>query len=151
MQCPLFDIDTNVWIDHLRWELRMKYNHSLPMGNAYVFHSSVYTDTVSADGNCAIWANSCTCHALTYGSLWWWMIANDWCRADSKFVPSQWETALLYNDVSHWLGASLESALLMYLYVKLRWCSICRNETIKSIYFALFFIVFITEFEATGM
>ena len=31
-------------------------------------------------------------------------------RADSTFVPSQWETALLCN-VSHWLGASLESAL----------------------------------------
>ena len=32
------------------------------------------------------------------------------CRADSKFAPSQWETALLYNDVSHWLGTNLESA-----------------------------------------
>ena len=32
-------------------------------------------------------------------------------RADSRFVPSQWETALLWNDVSHWLGASLASAL----------------------------------------
>ena len=32
-------------------------------------------------------------------------------RADSRFTPSQWETALLCNDVSHWLGASLESAL----------------------------------------
>ena len=32
-------------------------------------------------------------------------------RADSRFVPSQWETALLCNDVSHWLGANLESAL----------------------------------------
>ena len=30
--------------------------------------------------------------------------------ADSRFAPSQWETALLCNDVSHWLGASLESA-----------------------------------------
>ena len=26
------------------------------------------------------------------------------------FASSQWETALLCNDVSHWLGASLESA-----------------------------------------
>ena len=34
-----------------------------------------------------------------------------WCRADSRFAPSQWETALLCNDVSHWLGASLESSL----------------------------------------
>ena len=32
-------------------------------------------------------------------------------RADSRCVPSQWEMALLCNDVSHWLGASLESAL----------------------------------------
>ena len=32
--------------------------------------------------------------------------------ADSRFAPSQWETALLCNDVSHWLGASLESALI---------------------------------------
>ena len=33
------------------------------------------------------------------------------CRDDSRFAPSQWETALLCNDVSHWLGASLESSL----------------------------------------
>ena len=32
-------------------------------------------------------------------------------RADSRFAASQWETALLCNDVSHWLGASLKSAL----------------------------------------
>ena len=29
-------------------------------------------------------------------------------RADTRFVLSQWETALLCNDVFHWLGASLE-------------------------------------------
>ena len=28
------------------------------------------------------------------------------------FTPSQWETALFCNAVSHWLGASLESALI---------------------------------------
>ena len=32
-------------------------------------------------------------------------------RADSRFAPRQWETALLCNDVSHWLSASLGSAL----------------------------------------
>ena len=32
---------------------------------------------------------------------------------DSRFASTQWETALLCNDVSHWLGASLESALLL--------------------------------------
>ena len=32
-------------------------------------------------------------------------------RTDFRFAPSQLETALLCNDVSHWLGANLESAL----------------------------------------
>ena len=32
-------------------------------------------------------------------------------KADSRFSPSQWETALFCNDFSHWLGASLESAM----------------------------------------
>ena len=32
-------------------------------------------------------------------------------RASSMFAPSQWETALFCNDVSHWVGASLGSAM----------------------------------------
>ena len=36
---------------------------------------------------------------------------NKYCRADSRFEPSQWETSLQSNAVSHWLGANLESAL----------------------------------------
>ena len=32
-------------------------------------------------------------------------------RAYSRFALNQWETALLCNDVSHWLGTNLESAL----------------------------------------
>ena len=34
------------------------------------------------------------------------------CRTDSRFAPSQWETVLLCNDVSNWLGTNLESALI---------------------------------------
>ena len=45
-----------------------------------------------------------------------------YCRADSRFALIQWEMALLCNDVSHWLGASLESAL----YYK-RYCSDCNR------------------------
>ena len=41
--------------------------------------------------------------------------AYDWrrgkFRADSRLAPSQWETSLRSNAVSHWLGANLESAL----------------------------------------
>ena len=33
-------------------------------------------------------------------------------RSDSRFASSQWEKALLCNDVSHWLGANLESSLI---------------------------------------
>ena len=32
-------------------------------------------------------------------------------RDDFRFGPSLWETALLCNDVSYWVGASLELAL----------------------------------------
>ena len=39
-------------------------------------------------------------------------ITGQWSSmADARFEPSQWETALLCNDVAHWLGTSLESAL----------------------------------------
>ena len=31
-------------------------------------------------------------------------------RVDSRFAPSQWETALLCNNVAYWLGANLESS-----------------------------------------
>ena len=36
-------------------------------------------------------------------------------KADFRFAPSQLETPLLCNDVSHWLGESLESALYYIL------------------------------------
>ena len=37
--------------------------------------------------------------------------SNRWTRAHSRLVPSQWETLLQSNAVSHWLGANRESAL----------------------------------------
>ena len=43
---------------------------------------------------------------------WLWRIIS---RADFRIAPSQWGTALLCNDVSHWLGTSLESALTRFL------------------------------------
>ena len=33
--------------------------------------------------------------------------------ADTRVGPSQWETSLQSNTVSHWLGASLESAMIL--------------------------------------
>ena len=34
---------------------------------------------------------------------------------DSRLAPSQWETWLQSNAVSHWLGANLESTLYIHL------------------------------------
>ena len=42
---------------------------------------------------------------------------NSSIRADSRLAPSQWETSLQSNDVSHWLGANLESDLDMIMAV----------------------------------
>ena len=35
-------------------------------------------------------------------------------KDDSRFAPSQWETTLPCNDVSHWLATNLESAMKLY-------------------------------------
>ena len=48
-------------------------------------------------------------------------------RAEFRFAPSQWETALLCNNISHWLGASLESALQPY------WLPTCEIQNILAI------------------
>ena len=53
-------------------------------------------------------------------------------RADSRFVPSQWETALPCNDVSHWMGANLESALILHTSGLLRWDH--RNPDLSAEY-----------------
>ena len=53
---------------------------------------------------------------------------HSWCRADSRLAPSQWETSLQSNAISHWLGANLESAmpfsLLFLVFRGLPWGSL---------------------------
>ena len=43
----------------------------------------------------------------------WLKIKHHYCRTDLRLVPSHWETLLQSSAVSHWLGANLESALLL--------------------------------------
>ena len=52
-------------------------------------------------------------------------------RAGSRFAPSQWEAALLCNDVSHWLNASLESDLLNTWLRQKTWTRVWPNVTSK--------------------
>ena len=57
-------------------------------------------------------------------------------RVDSRFAPSQWETALLCKDVSHWLGTILEPALGKELH-HAHGISIMINHWYRSIYLCL--------------
>ena len=63
------------------------------------------------------WAYICSVH--TYG------------RTDSRLAPSQWGIVLLCNDISHWLGASLESSLYCYLGCRVsKHCS-CSSKALQ--------------------
>ena len=54
-------------------------------------------------------------------------------RADSMLAPSQWETPLESNDISHWLGANLESALLYnHVVLKADWFSFRADSGFAS-------------------
>ena len=56
------------------------------------------------------WCAGCKQHPSRIRLSW----SVPYYTADSRFAHSQWETALQCNDVSHLLGASLESALISY-------------------------------------
>ena len=60
--------------------------------------ASLGQNNTGGDDRTRAWAINCT-------QTWLYT-----CRADSRFTLSQRETALLCNDVSHWLCANLESA-----------------------------------------
>ena len=76
---------------------------------------------------CSLWT-FCRKSTISWGDLltlvthttWspWIPGGQDKTRADSRFVPSQWETALRSNAVSHWLGTNLESALKTIIQVQ---------------------------------
>ena len=65
--------------------------------------------------------------------MWHWQKSFNWfnvhilifheyrLRADSRLAPSQWETSLQSNAISHWLGANLESALRLHQYHACWW------------------------------
>ena len=54
------------------------------------------------------WKNESLCAELCVRACDMQCAARIVFRADSRFAPRQWETALLCNDVSHWLGTSLK-------------------------------------------
>ena len=88
------------------------YNTPLCNGNVHIYkiiHCEMHCDAL-----CRVW------HSF---NMW---PVNQRNRADSRFVPSQWEKELLCSDVSHWLGAIPGSALIyateLGLFLYPLWC-----------------------------
>ena len=63
-------------------------------------------------GQLVEWSEIIQLGAIIQGSQVFPMILHTSLRANSRFAFSQWETMLHCNDVSHWLGTSLGSALI---------------------------------------
>ena len=87
-----------------------------------VQHRAISTHPL-ADNECLVDFCFCSIYApsVCMGDLCDELLRNTTARtatifkADSRLALSQWETVLLCNDVSHWLGANLESALTLLL------------------------------------
>ena len=99
---------TNITCMYRTWETEIKCHMTslqciLDIGYTYIFpkNSQKKSHSSSAKMGCGV-------------SFVWWPRDMDF-RADSRFVFSQWETVLLCNDVSHWLVASIESALDLHI------------------------------------
>ena len=75
-------------------------------------------------------------HVMTLFFLEYWLcyyrplITSVLYRGDSRFAPSQWETSLQSNAVSHWLGTNTESALCIWSQrtASFRVLRICRHD-----------------------
>ena len=108
------------------WEIWLNV-WSAPAGPQFNIKMSSYQYRKSHCGDKTVVRSSCLHNGISYtgkvSSLYWigaldfiitWPNMTGKCiqyRANSWFAPSQWETALLCNDVSHWLRANLELAL----------------------------------------
>ena len=82
------------WLDQFSVKLESKY---------ISFHTRKWIDIMKAKRQLEGWVGRWTSLIQREGNM------NS--RADSKFAPSQWEMTLFCNNISHWLGASLESVL----------------------------------------
>ena len=58
-----------------------------------------------------LWAKVSLVISSWWATLWYIFLCD--FRADTRLAPSQWETSVQSNAVSHWLGANLESAWIL--------------------------------------
>ena len=91
-----------IFINHL---------HTCIVNTLYIVLFRVSLPTVLSKGACDILTMSLLL-ILVYFSMYWGLPITI-ISADLRYAPSQWETSLQSNAVSHWLGANLEPALVI--------------------------------------
>ena len=79
---------------------------------ASTWPQSTWTSTSNIPAHCPTYVDTCSSSSIIRKS---WVLSD--CRANSRLAPSQWETSLRSNAISHWLGANLESALQFSLII----------------------------------
>ena len=107
------------------WLLSHTHTHTHKYKQIYQINKISPNSYLYSNGNSHAIGVTCTCRCVTNIRndlfkilIWKRFSVKHHCqlRADFRFAPSQWETALLGNDGFHWLGASLESALQLCVY-----------------------------------
>ena len=90
-----------------------KYARAILWDTHVYFHRRLHTCWYPRRWRCLVLISTIDSWSIRGCALHDWVsrawMSND--RADSWFEPNQWETALLCNEVSHWVGASLKSDL----------------------------------------
>ena len=93
--------------DSLAWKYCLSDDQQWFLKNDRNQHCSLHIEVALVV--CCVFALDIVIFGVQFRILWCVLCLN---RTDSRFVPSQWETSLQSNAVSHWLCANLESALL---------------------------------------
>ena len=73
--------------------------------------SVIYASCIVLNYSCTLRVGAKETWLLRYERICFFYIN----RTDSRLAPSQWETSLQSNAVPHWLGANLESTLVIYI------------------------------------
>ena len=107
-----------------QWETTLHYVTSPLIGWT---HTRLITDMKYTHGSVV----PCDLVTLWFHKGFMWIMYY-YPRADSRLAPSQLETLLQSNAVSHWLGANLESALYSLAYLPwqgtIGWLRLCRSS-----------------------
>ena len=118
--CISLNVLTSTFLTHLWWQLCKQWTqkhvleYSAACGgtyNGFTKHSLVWCKVVYFSSQSSHNRHSIACPQSRGRNVFFCECK---LRNDSRLVPSQWETALLCNDVPYWLGTNLESALQAY-------------------------------------